>query len=66
MCGIAGIMGGAEAPTVSFRELRQMLAMLSHRGPDGYGLYRDQRVGLAHSRLQHYRSRRRSPATEQP
>ena len=51
MCGIAGIMGGAEAPTVSFRELRQMLAMLSHRGPDGYGLYRDQRVGLAHSQL---------------
>ncbi len=28
-----------------------MLAMLSHRGPDGYGLYRDQQIGLAHSRL---------------
>lgn len=28
-----------------------MVAMLSHRGPDGYGLYRDSRVGLVHSRL---------------
>jgi asparagine synthetase B (glutamine-hydrolysing) len=42
MCGIAGIMAAAEAPLISFRELRGMLAMLSHRGPDGYGLYRDQ------------------------
>ena len=28
-----------------------MIAMLSHRGPDGYGMYRDRQVGLAHSRL---------------
>jgi asparagine synthase (glutamine-hydrolysing) len=51
MCGIAGIMAAAEALPISFGELRQMIAMLSHRGPDGYGLYRDRRVGLAHSRL---------------
>jgi asparagine synthase (glutamine-hydrolysing) len=51
MCGIAGIMAGAEAPPIRFEELRRMIAMLSHRGPDGYGLYRDRRVGLAHSRL---------------
>jgi asparagine synthase (glutamine-hydrolysing) len=51
MCGIAGMMSAADAAPVSFGELRQMLAMLSHRGPDGYGLYRDDRVGLAHSRL---------------
>lgn len=25
--------------------------MLGHRGPDGYGLYRDRAVGLAHARL---------------
>lgn len=25
--------------------------MLTHRGPDGYGLYRDSRVGLGHARL---------------
>jgi asparagine synthase (glutamine-hydrolysing) len=28
-----------------------MIGALAHRGPDGYGLYRDERVGLAHSRL---------------
>jgi len=51
MCGIAGVMTAAGEPPVDFGELRQMIAMLSHRGPDGYGLYRDQRIGLAHSRL---------------
>ena len=28
-----------------------MIESLSHRGPDGYGFYEDQRVGLAHARL---------------
>jgi asparagine synthase (glutamine-hydrolysing) len=51
MCGIAGIMVAVEAPPVNLEELRRMIAMLSHRGPDGYGLYRDRQVGLAHSRL---------------
>jgi asparagine synthase (glutamine-hydrolysing) len=51
MCGIAGIMAGGNAPPIRFEELRRMIAMLSHRGPDGYGLYRDRQVGLAHSRL---------------
>ncbi len=51
MCGIAGVISASGAPPVGFDELRQMLAMLSHRGPDGYGLYRDDHVGLAHSRL---------------
>ncbi len=51
MCGIAGILAGPQAPTVSFEELRRMIALVAHRGPDGYGLYRDDRVGLAHARL---------------
>lgn len=28
-----------------------MAAMLQHRGPDGYGFYRDRQAGLAHTRL---------------
>jgi asparagine synthase (glutamine-hydrolysing) len=51
MCGIAGLMAAAGAEPPSFAELRRMVAMLAHRGPDGYGLYRDGRVGLGHARL---------------
>ncbi len=51
MCGIAGILAppGAEPP--SLRDLEAMVAVLGHRGPDGNGFYRDQRVGLGHARL---------------
>jgi asparagine synthase (glutamine-hydrolysing) len=51
MCGVAGIIAGPRAEPPSLDELRRMIAMLGHRGPDGIGLYRDERVGLAHSRL---------------
>src|ERR1700741_1467260 len=50
MCGIAGI--AREAPTgVSVQSLGRMAAAIRHRGPDGYGFYVGQRVGLAHVRL---------------
>ena len=51
MCGIAGILTDEAKGPVSLDELCRMVAVLRHRGPDGYGLYRDQRIGLAHSRL---------------
>jgi len=51
MCGIAGMLAGAAAPRPELEELRRMIAALAHRGPDGYGLYRDDHVGLAHARL---------------
>ncbi len=51
MCGITGIFAGPSEPAVSAEELRRMVAMLVHRGPDGYGMYRDGRVGLGHTRL---------------
>lgn len=50
MCGIAGIMSGSGAPPDKAALLR-MVAMLTHRGPDGHGLYRDHRVALGHTRL---------------
>jgi len=51
VCGIAGILTDPDCGPTSLEELRRMVAMLCHRGPDGYGLYRDSHVGLAHSRL---------------
>jgi len=51
MCGVAGILTAPGAAPISLELLRRMIAMLDHRGPDGYGLYRDRTVGLAHSRL---------------
>src|SRR5687767_13893417 len=51
MCGIAGIIDlrGRDAPERA--ALERMLGALDHRGPDEFGLYRDRRAGLAHSRL---------------
>ncbi|MGE5545610.1 MAG: asparagine synthase (glutamine-hydrolyzing) [Solirubrobacterales bacterium] len=51
MCGIAGVMAGLDAPPPSPEELKAMVAALAHRGPDGWGMYRDGRVGLGHARL---------------
>lgn len=51
MCGIAGVLAGPRAAPVPLDELRRMIAVLGHRGPDGHGLYRDPRIGLAHARL---------------
>jgi asparagine synthase (glutamine-hydrolysing) len=52
MCGIAGAVAlrdHAEAP--SRAQLIDMAGALRHRGPDEFGLYRDDRAGLAHARL---------------
>ena len=46
MCGIAGVLNGPGLPPVELDTLRTMAGMLDHRGPDGYGLYRDEQVGL--------------------
>jgi len=51
MCGIAGVLAGPSAPPADMEELRRMVALLGHRGPDGYGLFRDGPIGLAHARL---------------
>ena len=51
MCGVSGILAAPNEPPCSLETLQTMIAMLGHRSPDGYGLYRDERIGLAHGRL---------------
>jgi asparagine synthase (glutamine-hydrolysing) len=51
MCGIAGIVRLYSVGEISMELLKGMIAMVHHRGPDGYGYFHDERVGLAHARL---------------
>lgn len=52
MCGIAGTFSwGTSPPPPSRHLLEAMIGTLRHRGPDAYGLYRDEACGLAHARL---------------
>ncbi len=50
MCGFAGL-ARREARGVAPGTLQRMAAAIRHRGPDGFGLHADERVGLAHARL---------------
>jgi asparagine synthase (glutamine-hydrolysing) len=50
MCGLAGILHLDGAP-VAERTLLDMRDAMSHRGPDGAGVFVDGAVGLAHRRL---------------
>lgn len=51
MCGIVGALNLTPQPPVAAETLQQMVAMLRHRGPDGFGTYRDGQVGLGSARL---------------
>jgi asparagine synthase (glutamine-hydrolysing) len=51
MCGVAGILSLRDAAPPARERLFRMAAALSHRGPDAFGVYRDERAGLAHARL---------------
>lgn len=51
MCGIAGILNLTPQEPVNIEYLKQMLALIRHRGPDQFGIYRDELVGLGHARL---------------
>lgn len=51
MCGITGILNLTDAPPPDEALLRRMLAMIRHRGPDEFGLYLDNHIGLGNSRL---------------
>jgi asparagine synthase (glutamine-hydrolysing) len=49
MCGVAGIFDHQQ--DISVDALKRMRDVLVHRGPDDQGLYAEQGVGLAHTRL---------------
>ena len=51
MCGIAGFINLKGSHTPERQELERMIHAVNHRGPDGYGFYCDEAVGLAHARL---------------
>lgn len=50
MCGIAGQLR-SDGEHASSEVLEYMTQVLSHRGPDGKGIFLDEEVGLAHVRL---------------
>jgi asparagine synthase (glutamine-hydrolysing) len=51
MCGLVGIYNLGSDKQPARQELATMVEMLRHRGPDGYGLYLDEAIGLGHARL---------------
>src|SRR6266576_2679469 len=51
MCGIAGKLLFDDEARVNRQEIEMMLRPMSHRGPDGEGVYLDRNVGLGHLRL---------------
>jgi asparagine synthase (glutamine-hydrolysing) len=50
MCGVVGVARGGRRG-VSAELLERMAGAIRHRGPDGFGLHTDARVGLANVRL---------------
>ncbi len=51
MCGIVGVVNLNEPNPISPETIEQMLAMIRHRGPDEFGIYRDTMAGLGSARL---------------
>lgn len=52
MCGIAGVVRLSDGASLPDKEaLLRMAGALAHRGPDEFGVYRDDNAGLAHARL---------------
>ena len=51
MCGIIGTLNLTKSHPICETDLRQMLAMVRHRGPDQFGIYLDEHIGLGSARL---------------
>ena len=50
MCGINGIINLSDEPVYA-HEIEQMNNEITHRGPDGFGVYTNGNIGLGHRRL---------------
>ena len=51
MCGIVGVANLREPKPIPEALLSDMLGAIRHRGPDGFGIYRHDWVGLGNARL---------------
>jgi asparagine synthase (glutamine-hydrolysing) len=51
MCGIAGMFNRSGRQAATETGMRQMLALLRHRGPDEFGILLDRETGLGNARL---------------
>ncbi len=51
MCGIVGMLNLTKDAPIEEHALRQMLAMIRHRGPDQFGIYLDPKLGMGSARL---------------
>ena len=51
MCGITGILAPKPGSPIDRAMITRMTTSLSHRGPDGDGIYIDRGIGLGHRRL---------------
>lgn len=51
MCGIVGILGAHTDRYLQNKIIKSMTSTLTHRGPDGWGIYLSQDIALGHTRL---------------
>ena len=51
MCGIAGILNIANRNEIQQATTKSMLSIMTHRGPDEFGIFRDNTISIGHARL---------------
>ncbi len=51
MCGITGFLNFSHNDANAAVQLRNMMSVLQHRGPDESGMYLDNRIAMGHTRL---------------
>ena len=51
MCGISGILSKTEEKQHMIKKIKKMNIILNHRGPDGKGVWSDDKIVLGHTRL---------------